>query len=77
MVAVTYDRGELSTERKGGCIKHDGTRKRAFARILDAIFEARLRRASREIARHGRLIAKRLDGERAKYNSNKLPFQRS
>jgi hypothetical protein len=77
MVAVTYGAGRGSA---GHSVVRAGTtapRKNWFARILDAMMEARMQQARREIAMHAQLLPYSFDerGNRlVKTNSGDMPF---
>jgi hypothetical protein len=77
MVAVTYDVGRVSAATAGKAEKASTPRKGLFARFMDALIEARMAQARREIALHIDLLPYSLDerGNRlVKTGSHDMPF---
>jgi hypothetical protein len=80
MVAVTYGVARIPTAKpaaKSGRVEAAVASKSWFARLMDAVIEARMRQARREIARHSHLLPYNLDerGNRlVKTNSGDMPF---
>ena len=75
MVAVTYDIGH--TPAAAGKVETARPRKGVFARFMDALVEARMAQARREIALHLDLLPYSLDerGNRlVKTNAQDMPF---
>ncbi len=79
MVAVTYDSGRAAATATATAGKREkaAPRKGFFARFMDALIEARMAQARREIALHINLLPYSLDerGNRlVKTGSHDMPF---
>jgi len=77
MVAVTYDVGRVPAAAAGQAKKAAAPRKSFWARFMDALIEARMTQARREIALHLDLLPYSLDerGNRlVKTDSHEMPF---
>ncbi len=77
MVAVTYDAGRAPAVAVAGKKETAAPRKGFFARLMDALIEARMAQARREIALHLNLLPYSLDerGNRlVKTGSHDMPF---
>lgn len=80
MVAVTYGVARVPTAKpaaKAGRAETAVPRKSWFTRFMDALIEARMRQARREIARHSHLLPYNLDerGNRlVQFDSENMPF---
>ncbi len=75
MVAVTYDVGRVPASEAPAAAA--APRKSFFARVMDALIEARMRQARREIARHVAMLPYTLDerGNRVvKIGKTEMPF---
>jgi hypothetical protein len=79
MVAVTYGdaRVPARTAAQTGRADKAASGKSWFARLMDSVYESRMRQARREIARHAHLLPYSLDerGNRiVKIDSQDMPF---
>ncbi len=79
MVALTYGVSRAcGTKTSGKSASEATTQKSFFARLMDAMIEARLRQAHREIMRHAHLLPYSLDdrGNRlVKVGAKDMPFR--
>jgi hypothetical protein len=76
MVAVTYDVARVPAKARKAADKA-APRKSWFARAMDALIDARMQQARREIARHIHLLPYSLDDRRnrlVKTGSKDMPF---
>ena len=79
MVAITYDVARVSAGEPAKAERGEARppRKRFFARLMQAVYESRMRQAQREIARHVHLLPYALDerGNRiARTGAGDMPF---
>ncbi len=77
MVAVPYGVARVPETKTAERAQGAAPRKSFFARVMDAIIEAQMRKARREIAMHVRLLPYSLDerGNRlVKSKSDEMPF---
>ncbi len=77
MVAVTYGVARVPAKAAGKTAAKASPQKSWFARVMDALIEARMQQARREIERHIQLLPYSLDerGNRlVKAGSKDMPF---
>ena len=78
MVAVTYDTARVAARQAVKAARAEAAaRKPWYARLMDALIEARMQQARREIARHVELLPYTLDerGNRlVKIGKSEMPF---
>jgi len=77
MVAVTYGAADVPAKAAGKIAAKAAAQKSRFARFMDALIEARMQQARREIERHIHLLPYSLDDRRnrlVKTGSKDVPF---
>jgi hypothetical protein len=77
MVAVTFGDARVPAKAAGKTAAKAAPRKHWLARVMDALVEARMQQARREIARHIHLLPYSLDDRRnrlVKTDSTDMPF---